>query len=298
MKRQPFTPDSNAFDQATRMISNPDLVVQAKPALSEKLKLLRPDLPERRAFNRAQVDERKIELRFQSDIQLAKAYVHNISMGGLFVKTSAKRQMGEVLDIDLSHASQKAPWVLKARVVRVEEHGFALQFIDIPTETRIELESLVRSSLPSGIDLKAQMGRESSERLKNQREAAEQKKARIKRQSIKWAIAVLLALVNIAIGIDEWREQGPAAENPTLSAHAEWNLEGEKINPDDISSIVSNGQSEVLVQLKNGKQITLDSNTQLPGFWGRSLKLVKSLPKLPTKRTRQNTSSQTESQKF
>src|SRR4051794_2783903 len=57
---------------------------------------------ERREFTRIEVGDRKLELKFTHGLQFARQYIENISLGGLFLKTQTKAEMGSLMDIEFS----------------------------------------------------------------------------------------------------------------------------------------------------------------------------------------------------
>src|SRR5688572_22707613 len=57
------------------------------------------DEAERRQFTRINVEDHRISVRFHNELHFAKHYVENISIGGLFIKTTEKYSMGELVPV-------------------------------------------------------------------------------------------------------------------------------------------------------------------------------------------------------
>jgi Tfp pilus assembly protein PilZ len=110
---------------------------------------------ERRQFTRADIADRKLELKFSNSAQFAKQYIENISLGGLFVRTEEKRRLGEIVPIEFSIPTNGSPktFQLMGKVCRVTMDGVGLEFIHTSRDLQESLESFVKSALPNNVPL-------------------------------------------------------------------------------------------------------------------------------------------------
>lgn len=168
------------------------------PVKSE-LEKLTPGI-EKREFTRAEVLDKKIGVRFNNQLQFARQYIENISLGGIFVKTTDKFQMGQIITMEFKvpHPQQMGEEInfqLKAKVCRITDQGVGLEFTNLDQENRILLEGFVRSVLPSGIDIRAKPKQASIDRveqLREARKASSQARRRIRLQLL-FIISLLIA---------------------------------------------------------------------------------------------------------
>ncbi len=114
--------------------------------------------PEYRGHDRRS-DQRyrgKIKVRFGSRQALVEEWTHNISHGGIFIKTSKPRSLGEKLVLILVHPDSGESLSLEGEVVRVvsaenaaatgQSAGIGLKFLYIDRELREKLSDFINSS--------------------------------------------------------------------------------------------------------------------------------------------------------
>lgn len=151
---------------------------------------------EKREFSRIDLTEKHIAVSFDSGSQFAKHYIDNISLGGMFVRTSERYQVGEILPIQFKVKKPDGPdeehFILKAQVCRVLPTGVGLEFTNLDDGTRGRLEDYVRSLLPKGAGLRTQVKSTSVERLERIRQRQKELSHRRKRA---WQMGLTLVVL-------------------------------------------------------------------------------------------------------
>jgi len=107
------------------------------PALAEP-----PEAPVRRLYPRIRTS---FLVRLRDRERMRDFYTHDISTGGMFLKTPLLKEQGEDLDIVLIHPETKEEFPIEARVVRVinsmnrEQKGMAVEFMDVSDDKKSRL---------------------------------------------------------------------------------------------------------------------------------------------------------------
>jgi c-di-GMP-binding flagellar brake protein YcgR len=109
-----------------------------------------PDHPDdRRRHSRARV-ELQVEFRFASVQEFLSACAGDVSEGGMFLRVhSGPYRVGEGVYLRF-HAGAERIVRGTARVVRVEEGGIAVEFVDLDETSRRLIEMIVRIQLAAG----------------------------------------------------------------------------------------------------------------------------------------------------
>jgi len=90
-------------------------------------------------------------VRLRDRERMRDFYTHDISTGGMFLKTPLLKEHGEDLDIVLIHPETKEEFPLEARVVRVvnsmnrEQKGMAVEFLDVSEEKKKSLREFIET---------------------------------------------------------------------------------------------------------------------------------------------------------
>ena len=83
--------------------------------------------------------------------------VYNLSLGGLFLEGRYNVDVGEACELELYETGRHSCLILKfqVRVVRVEEGGLALEFLNMPVDSYSFLQTMVLYSTddPFGVSL-------------------------------------------------------------------------------------------------------------------------------------------------
>jgi len=100
--------------------------------------------------------EAKIRVRFGSREAMIEEYTHNISHGGIFIRTRKPKDLHERVKIILSHPVTREEMVLDGEVVRVVREkesaalhhpsGMGVRFLTMDKYTREQLEAFINSS--------------------------------------------------------------------------------------------------------------------------------------------------------
>lgn len=240
-----------------------------KPIASPKRPLDKIDLKddelgglEKREFSRIDLSERHIGVSFSNELQFAKHYVQNISLGGMFVRTKEKHRMGEIVPVRFKVRNEKNHkeelFVLKARVCRIIETGVGVEFTNLDDATRSRLESYVRSILPDGLQLRTQAKQSTIDRLKEIREAKFE--AAKKRKHRTWQavmLALLLAanafLVSEVVTTDEPEFTGFDQPRVTIA--------GQELPLNEIRSLQRVSENEFRILTENHDSIYVDAQS-------------------------------------
>ena len=104
--------------------------------------------------------ESKIRVKFGSVEALKEEYTHNISHGGIFIRTKTPKALREKMSIILQHPGNKQEIILEGEVVRVVNQedsdktghpiGMGVKFDVVDENTRKQLDSFINSDYVSG----------------------------------------------------------------------------------------------------------------------------------------------------
>ena len=109
-----------------------------------------PAADERRRSPRAPVEGLQVSLRFDSVQQFLSAYAGDISEGGMFVRmTDARHEVGQTLSLRFDAGKERIVQGT-ARIVRIDETGIALQFVELDDTSRKLIEMIIRIQLAAG----------------------------------------------------------------------------------------------------------------------------------------------------
>lgn len=253
---------------------------------------------EKREFTRIDVEEKKIELRFSNQMQFAYQYIENISLGGLFVKTNEKHEMGTILPIEFAvslpgQGYQK--FRLKGRVCRIAPEGLGLEFTNLNHENRRQLESYVRSVLPQNASVRAKAKKSTMDRLE-QRRAIEAEKQRKRRATIKQVgFLVLLTVLNSWLIREHYITDNSGSVETSAAEVVEMGTQSFQAN--EIHSVQKDESDQLYFLLSDGRRVRLpsnDSNHQLPGHISQTIRILKTIP--PAKQQRRSRTSATHTQ--
>lgn len=219
---------------------------------------------ELREFTRIDVREKQLELKFSNDLQFAKQYIENISLGGLFVKTTQKHELGAIIPIEFSIPSKGSEnnskaFNLKGKVCRVTPEGVGLEFTNLSLEARQELEDFVRSILPKGAAIQNKVRAASVDRLEKSREQKAKADEKLRRLAISSITIGLLILLNYFM----YRNLQITSEMTDVHARVDKiHLGDQDVDRSEIRSIERNSEGLFMVYLKNGKKLQVP-RTQL-----------------------------------
>ncbi len=250
---------------------------------------------DRRQFSRAEVLDQRLELKFSSAVQFARQYIENISMGGLFVRTEQKAQLGDLIPIEFAIPSKEsesgvAYFQLTAKVCRVAPQGLGLEFTNLSLEHRTALEKFVQSVLPKGIPLQMQKPKASSvdqlERLRLERSIRNEKNSRFIKKAL--TITILIAL-NIIL----FRENMQQDLNLKSVLTESIRIGAKEIPTQQITDIEKNKNNQWVIRLADGTEVQTRleelSEAQLPAHLQHTVRILQSIPPKETPRRSKNT---------
>jgi hypothetical protein len=247
---------------------------------------------EKRIFNRVETKS-QLSLRFTHQEQFAKQYIENISLGGLFVRTQLKPGLGATLPIEFEVPTRQGSkaFRLLGKVRRQTESGLGIEFVDLTTEIRAELEAFVKSTLPEGTPIANQIKKASVDRLGKMREETELKKGRHQKIFRRWALAISLVILNASIAIDWIRDaEDKSVQNGARSQRDSVEVQGQKIELLRIQSVQRSAQGEIILRLNDGSLIRTDAKElqrqKLPRHFTQTLESVYSTPSRPEPKRR------------
>lgn len=100
--------------------------------------------------------EAKIRVRFGSMEALLEEYAHNISHGGIFIRTKSPKKINDKLKLILTHPRTKEEIYLEGEVVRTvqadesvrtrQPAGMGIRFLSMDDYTKGQLEAFINSS--------------------------------------------------------------------------------------------------------------------------------------------------------
>lgn len=285
------------LEEKTRVLKRLDLrpspeaiaAVRKKEAEAQKI-----NWEEKREYTRAQTEGEEIVLAFSNDKQFARQYVENISLGGLFVRTKMRPGVGAVVPIDFSvptldHGVRR--FVLKAKVCRQTDDGLGLQFLDLTTEIRKDLEAVVKKALPEGTALSNQVKKASVDRLEKIRDEREVTMKRRWKTAKTATIIGILLIANFYMGMEVLENQDFGA---ILKMEQTIKVVGREISVSEIRSIGKRADGRFEIHLNGDQIIDFDladiNESILPSHLRESLRVVRSLqPAKPVRRTKNPT---------
>ncbi len=157
---------------------------------------------ELRKTARKDIQGTQLNVSFGSDRALAKAYVDNISLGGLFLKTTDRPALKSLVNLNLAVQSlhQEAFEIqLQCQVVRHATDGIGLTFTNLDSGKRAQFESFIKN-LPALLDVplnRARLKDQSIERLDELRNSKVRTLQRNKTFAVRAFAALLLVTLNI-----------------------------------------------------------------------------------------------------
>lgn len=210
----------------------------------------------RRKFNRAENKNADLNLNFTSEMQFARQYIQNISLGGLFVKTNLKRPIGCILPVDFSVSVKGTPksFQLKAKVCRQAEDGLGLQFVDMSSDIRAELEEFITEILPSGQQVvNPSAAKASIERLEKSRQEKEKERRRKQRLYIQISCLVVMLGVNAYVAQDLVRKNISPPETKSQS----FQLGSRDIKLKELKQFKRDGRKGLILKLADGSEVVV-----------------------------------------
>lgn len=239
---------------------------EALQIAAQELRALELRTKELRAHERFQIDENALEIKFGSLEAFSKSYVRDISLGGLFVKTSLKPNLKEVLPIVLTlpaTSEEKGErFVLKGRVVRLASDGVAFEFIDLTPQRRAQLEDYLASN-PHQLSSGTAPIRKDSIRRVEERRLSKVELAK-KRKALRVRIAALFALflLNILMGLEINREAQERSASPRRQT---FSVDGRNVAVSEISKVtIINDRAEIELMDKTKLIVDRESFSALP----------------------------------
>lgn len=247
---------------------------------------------DRREFTRAEVLEKKLELRFSNSTQFARQYIENISIGGLFVRTDQKPDMGSMVPIEFTIPGQNnqpgRTFQLVGQVCRVTDSGIGLQFANLAPEMRHELEDYVRSVLPSGAPLSSKAKASTLEALQKRRAESVLRSVKRRKQALQWSFIALLFFLN---GFLVKEKIVIVGMNRVISEQS-LQVNGKKIPLNSITSIKRDKNGQFILHLSNKTDVSVtdrELEQQAPYHMRQSLEVLRSVQPVKQPRRSKNT---------
>lgn len=242
---------------------------------------------EQRKFSRADIGNHQIALKFSNQYQFARQYIDNISLGGLFVKTTDRKALGELIDIAFSLPmldGEIRDFSLKAKVCRVTNDGLGLEFTNLDAPTKKAIENYVRKVLPSGMSVHAKAKQSTLDRLQKLRQRKEKEKKAI-RHTIKATVAVLL-LVTLNAGLLVNSLKPPPSQ--FVENRSKFEINGKILSESDVKSVIRDENGLISIRLTTDELIVIPHLEQLPYSMKHDIQLMKSLAPEKTRRKNKN----------
>jgi Tfp pilus assembly protein PilZ len=261
-------------------------------------KVVHPEPDDRREFSRAGISEDAIALQFSNGAQFAKHYVENVSLGGMFIKTSERRKVGELIDVsfsipDPSEGQFQFQFQLKARVCRAAPHGLGVEFMNLTEEMRAKLETYVRAVLPKGAEIRTKARQATIDRLENSRAQREETQHRQRVQIKRAAFVLSLMALNVFLAFEFVQESQTKQQMRSVTTSIV--ISGESFRPAEVVSIEQSQDQHFMIRLVDGRVVMFSSDTkdlqQLPPDLQHVVGLMKSLPTPKPIRTSKNNPS-------
>ncbi len=277
------------------LFQSEDLDKKDSDPVAEKAELPKLDLPpdtesgglEKREFTRIDVKERQISVRFHNELHFAKHYMENISVGGLFVRTDDKYEMGALVPIEFevktSEFGEPELFQLKGKVCRITDNGVGLEFTNLDQVTRTRLESYVQSILPRGTNLRTKAKQSTIEKLEQMRQERAQKVQTSKKYAMQILALLCLALTNGLLV----KQQLDISRSERVNADQSIEIQGKKIKWNEIRSLEQTNRNETVVKTAS-ESFTVNTNDlemNLPPHLKHQFQILKSTPpKKPIRR--------------
>jgi uncharacterized protein (TIGR02266 family) len=261
----------------------------------------RPDRDgiERRQFGRADVSEHKLELKFANEVQFARQYIENISLGGLFVKTEQRPPMGTLMAIEFSIPSRGSHRIfsLTAKVCRVTPQGVGLEFTNLSQENRLDLEEFVRSALPQGTPLVTKPKASSIENLDRLRAdrivSSKNRKEFFKKLSLMGALLGLNAYLALETVENELRIHS--------TKYDAIRIQGQEIPVQNIRSIEKLKNNQWVIRTSGNKSVQITykdlEQAKLPAHLSHTIQILQTTPPRTEIRKSKNTRGLTDTRR-
>jgi len=275
-----------AFEQVPKELRKFELKPSAEALAGAKV-----NWEEKREFTRAEIDS-SIVLAFASEGQFAKHYVENISLGGLFVKTSHRPGLGAVLPIEFSVNGEKNTnriFRLHGKVCRETDRGLGLQFTNLTPEIRKELESFVKDALPEGSSVLNQVKKAAVERLEQAREEKSERKLK-QMKVIKTSVLIgSLLIFNLILGSRVIKTTTTSQTRVVVNTIS---IKDRNVPVENIRSLSRDDAGNVIFALEGGDSVVISLKDlqidQLPSDIQHSVTLIQSIPVKKTLRKTKN----------
>jgi len=249
-----------------------------------------PDSAERRVFTRIEVGERQISVRFHNQMHFAKHYLDNISVGGMFVKTSETYKMGDIVPVEFEvKTTEFGPpelFQLRGKVCRVKPEGVGLEFTNLDQVTRARLESYVQSILPRGMQVRTQAKQTTVDKLELLRQERAQRRAIAKKIFLQVCMLITLGVLNFVLV--KSKLQNVAVEKAVHDQSI--NIDGRKVKWNEIRSLEQTSKEHLVIHT-NEESIEVDVQSvqdQLPPHLQQQLQLLQSTPPAQERRRSKN----------
>jgi len=259
--------------------------LKLKPS-EEVLKSQQQASIEKRQFTRIENANAELSLNFSNELHFARQYIQNISVGGLFVKTNLKRELGAILplDFEVPVKGKRKRFQLNARVCRQTTEGLGLQFVDLASDVRAELEEFIQEILPPGEQIQTASYREASkQRLEQTREAQRDGQTKFKKTSISILILFSLIALNTYLLLQP-NEDGPVGKK--ISEGQSFQFAGKQIKPSQVRAFKQVRKSKVnsiVITLADGSSLSVPElefkANELPEHLSKSYEHLRSIPK-------------------
>jgi Tfp pilus assembly protein PilZ len=245
---------------------------------------------EKREFTRIDVKERQISVRFHNEMQFARHYLENISVGGIFVKTSEKYKLGDLVPIEfeVQTAEFGTPelFQFKGKVCRVIADGVGLEFTNLDQITRARLESYIQSILPRGSNIRTKAKQSTVERLEQMRQERDLKQSRNKKIALQLVALVVLGLANGLLVQQQFTE--PTQISSTREEYLEIN--GKRLKWNEIRSLGHQGANQIELKTDTESHFvdTDQLNRNAPPHIRHQLMILRSTPPQKVQRRSKN----------
>lgn len=273
-----FSDISSSIDHAIEQALAQDLEVDS----SRLLPVIHP--AEKRKFERREINrDKNLQIRFRSEAALARSYIQDISLGGIFLKTEERPALKTIMTIDLQvdqETGEPERIELQAVVVRHASDGIGLEFTNLDSAKRQEIEKIVQLASISASDLnKGRVKAASFQQLSEIRKSKAAASLRLKKHSLSVGIVALLLGLNLYAARDFWSE---APQGSTTPVHSRVALAGREIRTSDIRRIERTTESALSVWVLGSDTplvIEMKDVRQLPKQWQDGIRAIKSQAK-------------------
>lgn len=252
-----------------------------------------PEPDERREFSRAGLSPDAIQLQFGHAAQFAKHYVENISLGGMFIRSSEKKKQGELIDISFSipdESQGRVQFQLRAKVCRITPEGLGVEFVNLNVEMRDRLEKYVQKILPKGAEIRTKAKKSTIERLEQSR-ARRQEQGRQQREWLqKLAALGVLLLLNFYLGFEVLKETEKRRHFNSVDHQIQ--IRDETFSPNELRGIERSPDGDIVLRLADDRSILLSQNStdfdKLPPDYQQAISIMRTMPAPSPIRTSKN----------